>query len=145
MTLATYLLLFCCNEEQDMNSANVCKEILEKGNSSPIYPQLSLDKSAFLFDSLEIGKTKYLELRFDLFLTDQFCDMMVQETNRYAEQFLLNSRKLRSNSRFNNWKQTDRTEIRMFIGLLIHMGPVVFPKIADYWSRDVLYNSSLWI
>ncbi|KAI6648409.1 hypothetical protein LOD99_8199 [Oopsacas minuta] len=81
---------------------------------------------------------------FDLFLTDQFCDMMVQETNRYAEEFLLNSRKLRSNSRFNNWKQTDRTEIRMLIGLLIHMGPVVFPKIADYWSRDVLYNSSLW-
>ncbi|KAI6647153.1 hypothetical protein LOD99_8806 [Oopsacas minuta] len=40
-----------------MNSANVCKEILEKGNSSPIYPQLSLDKPAFLFDSLEIGET----------------------------------------------------------------------------------------
>ncbi|KAI6656148.1 hypothetical protein LOD99_1481 [Oopsacas minuta] len=46
-----------------MNSANVCREILEKGNSSPIYPQLSLDKSAFLFESFEIGKTKYLELR----------------------------------------------------------------------------------
>ncbi|KAI6651422.1 hypothetical protein LOD99_5229 [Oopsacas minuta] len=57
-TLATYLLLLCCNEEQDRNSANVCKEMLEKGNSSPIYPQLSLDKSAFLFDSLKIGKTK---------------------------------------------------------------------------------------
>ncbi|KAI6648319.1 hypothetical protein LOD99_12128 [Oopsacas minuta] len=69
-TLATYLLLLCCNEEQDMNSANVCKEILEKGNSSPIYPQLSLDKSAFLFDSLEIGKTKYLELRRTLLSED---------------------------------------------------------------------------
>ncbi|KAI6647700.1 hypothetical protein LOD99_8541 [Oopsacas minuta] len=69
-TLATYLLLLCCNEEQDMNSANVCKEILEKGNSSPIYPQLSLDKSAFLFDSLEIGKTKYLGLRRTLLSED---------------------------------------------------------------------------
>ncbi|KAI6651332.1 Dna-mediated transposase [Oopsacas minuta] len=53
-----------------MNTANVCKEILEKGNSSPIYPQLSLDKSAFLFDSLEIGKTKYLELRRTLLSED---------------------------------------------------------------------------
>ncbi|KAI6653939.1 hypothetical protein LOD99_3115 [Oopsacas minuta] len=69
-TLATYLLLLCCNEEQDMNSANVCKEILEEGNSSPIYPQLSLDKSAFLFDSLEIGKTECLELRRTLLSED---------------------------------------------------------------------------
>ncbi|KAI6657833.1 hypothetical protein LOD99_575 [Oopsacas minuta] len=53
-----------------MNSANICKEILEKGNSSSIYPQLSLDKSAFLFDSLEIGKTKYLELRCTLLSED---------------------------------------------------------------------------
>ena len=33
-------------------------------------PQLSLDKSAFLIDSLEIGKTKYLELRRTLVSND---------------------------------------------------------------------------
>ncbi|KAI6650229.1 hypothetical protein LOD99_6146 [Oopsacas minuta] len=53
-----------------MKSANVCKEMLEKGHSSPIYPQLSLDKSAFLFDSLEVGKTKYLEFRRTLLSED---------------------------------------------------------------------------
>ena len=38
-------------------------EITNKGNYSHICPQLSRDKSAFLIDSLEIGKSKYLELR----------------------------------------------------------------------------------
>ena len=62
-TLATYLLLLCSNEDLDFSSAKVCKEIINKGNYSHMCPQLSLDKSAFLIDSLEIGKTKYLELR----------------------------------------------------------------------------------
>ena len=62
-TLASYLLLLCSNEDLDFSSAKVCKEIINKGNYSHICPQLSLDKSAFLIDSLEIGKSKYLELR----------------------------------------------------------------------------------
>ena len=62
-TLATYLLLLCSNEDLDFSSARVCKEIINKGNYSHICPQLSLDKSAFLIDSLEIGKSKYLEVR----------------------------------------------------------------------------------
>ena len=39
------------------------KEILGKGNFSPLCSQLTIDKAAFLLDSLEIGKIKYLELR----------------------------------------------------------------------------------
>ena len=62
-TLATSLLLLCSNEDLDFSSANVCEEIINKGNYTHIYPQLSLDKSAFLIDSLAIGKFKYLELR----------------------------------------------------------------------------------
>ena len=62
-TLATYLLLLCSNEDLDFSGARVCKEIINKGNYSHICPQISLDKSAFLIDSLEIGKSKYLELR----------------------------------------------------------------------------------
>ena len=62
-TLATYRLLLSSNEDLNFSSAKVCKEIINKGNYSHICPQLSLDKSAFLIDSLEIGKSKCLELR----------------------------------------------------------------------------------
>ena len=62
-TIASYLLLLCSNEEYDFSTAKVSKEIIEKGNFSPLCSQLTADKAAFLLDSLEIGKRKYLELR----------------------------------------------------------------------------------
>ena len=61
-TLATYFSLFWSNEDLNFSSARVCKEIINKGNYSHICPQLSQDKFAFLIDSLEIGKSKCLEL-----------------------------------------------------------------------------------
>ena len=62
-TIASYLLLLCSNDEHDFSSAKVSREIIEKGNYSPLCSQLSIDKAAFLLDSLEIGKRKYIELR----------------------------------------------------------------------------------
>ena len=79
-TLATCLLLLCSNEDLDFSSAKVYKEIINKGNYSHICSQLSLDKSAFLIDSFEIGKFKYLELRRTL-LSD---NLKLQGYNRVA-------------------------------------------------------------
>ena len=62
-SLATYLLTLSSNEDLDFTIAKVCKEKINEGNYSQICLQLSLDESAFLIDSLEIGKPKYLELR----------------------------------------------------------------------------------
>ena len=61
-TLATYLLILCSNEGLDFSRARVCKEIINKGSFSHICTQLSLDKSACLIESLEIGKSKYLKV-----------------------------------------------------------------------------------
>ena len=63
LRLSTCRLLLSSNEDLDFSSAKVCKEIINKRNYSHICPQLSLDKSGVLIDSLEIGKSKYLELR----------------------------------------------------------------------------------
>ena len=62
-TFATYFFFLCSNEDLNFSSAKVCKEIIIKGNFSHIFPQFSLDKSAFLIDSLEIGKSKFLKLQ----------------------------------------------------------------------------------
>ena len=66
LCLLRFLLLIsllCSNEDLDFSSANVCKEIINKGNYSHICLQLALDKSAFRIDSIEIAISKYLELR----------------------------------------------------------------------------------
>ena len=57
-TIASYLLLLCSNEEYDFNSAKVSREILEKGNYSPLCSKLSINKATFLLDSLEIRNNK---------------------------------------------------------------------------------------
>ena len=63
LRLLLLISLLCSNEDLDFSSPRVCKEIINKGNYSHNSPQLSLGKSAFLVDSLEIGKSKYLELQ----------------------------------------------------------------------------------
>ena len=56
------LLSLCSNEDLNFSGARICRDN-QQGNYPHFCPQLTLDKSAFLIDSLEIGKSKYLELR----------------------------------------------------------------------------------
>ena len=79
---------------------------------------------------------------FQLFLTDEILNCMVDETNRNACQNLdgeLTSPK----SRLANWQDTDVNEMRKFIGIVLWMGLVNLPSIANYWSRDCLYRNGI--
>ena len=77
---------------------------------------------------------------YKLFLTDELTDLMVLETNRYAEQEIERYRPLRRTSRFHHWTKVDTAEMKKFIGILHLMGPVRLPTIEQYWSRDILYG-----
>jgi len=76
----------------------------------------------------------------DIFLslvTPQIIELITDETNRYARQFLeLNQHSLKPHSKFRKWTSTDPTEMRKFIGLLLNMGLVRKPSVEDYWSTD---------
>lgn len=78
---------------------------------------------------------------FALFLSDDIIDMIVQETNRYAEQKLTAARVTRR-SRLVSWRPTNREEIKRFFGIIIYMGLVVKPEIRLYWSKSMLYDDS---
>ena len=62
-TIAMYLVKLYSSEEHDKGTANVIKEIINTGKFGQLNNKLSLDTSAFLLDSLEIGKSKYIDLR----------------------------------------------------------------------------------
>ena len=62
-TISMYLVKLYSLDEYDMSTANVTKELIQTGKFGQIDNKLSLDSSAFLFDSLEIGKSKYIDLR----------------------------------------------------------------------------------
>lgn len=77
-----------------------------------------------------------------LFLTDDLVDLMVTETNRYADQ-LIASRVLTRKFRLRAWVPTTSAEIKKFLGLILHMGVNVLPETSLYWSKSVLYENNL--
>ena len=64
---------------------------------------------------------------FSLFFNDNLVGMIVEETNRYAEQCLQETNK--------QWS-TNAEEIRAYLGFMILMGINRLPEIRDYWSTD---------
>jgi len=48
------------------------------------------------------------------------------------------------NSRMHDWKRTVSIEIEQFLGLLLMMGILKKPLIAQYWSKNRLYSTPLF-
>ena len=70
---------------------------------------------------------------FSLLFTPHTIDHLVRETNRYAEQCLVDKDK--------EW-QTNCDEMKAYLGFSILMGIVHEPEIRDYWSQSHLLHYS---
>lgn len=75
---------------------------------------------------------------FDLLVDVDFLNLIVQETNQYAEECFLSG--VANNSRITLWKNVTVTELRIFLGLLLHMGTIKLNRINDYWKKDPLFG-----
>ena len=64
---------------------------------------------------------------FSLFFDDNLISLIVDETNRYAEQALRGKNK--------EWS-TDAEEVRAYMGFMIRMGINNVPEIRDYWPTN---------
>lgn len=71
-------------------------------------------------------------------LTADDLKLIAEETNRYADQFFVNTPmdSLPATSRIRSWKPTNDEELKLFFALVIAMGLVVKPKLEDYWTMD---------
>ena len=73
---------------------------------------------------------------YKLFLTEEMVEEHVAETNRHAQTVKdRDASKMKPKSRAHKWKDTTVVEMLQFIGILLHMGIVRMPKIADYWRK----------
>lgn len=72
-------------------------------------------------------------------MSDEFADLVVTETNRYAQQCLSRP----ASSRLDEWIATDKNEIKRFFRLIMWMGIVKLPEISLYWSKDPAYSHTL--
>ena len=69
---------------------------------------------------------------FRLYITVDVIDMIVTETNLYAQQFLARKQNLSPYSFARQWKPTDRAEMLSFFGIIILMGILHNPRLAMY-------------
>lgn len=83
----------------------------------------------------------------DLFLNDTFMDLLVLETNRYAGAVIeakAAKGELKRCSRLKAWTDTNKAEMKIFLGLFLHMGALSLPSIPHYWCENELYKTSFW-
>lgn len=79
---------------------------------------------------------------FRLFIDDEVINVIVLETNRYAEQQLA-AKGLKRESRMKKWTPTNSDEMKKFLGLLIWMGLVRLGSIPSYWSTSDIYRNNV--
>lgn len=75
---------------------------------------------------------------FNLLVTDELLDLLVEETNVYATEIFLNTAS--DKARIYEWVNTDRVEMKTFLSLLFHMGTIKMPRLEDYWKTSKLFN-----
>ena len=81
---------------------------------------------------------------FHLYISQEFLEILVEETNRYAEQYRKShSEDIASGNMTLNWAPVDMNEMKTFIGLLLLMGIHFLPEINLYWSTHELYNARI--
>ena len=82
--------------------------------------------------TLPIGNSCSARELFERFFTQEAWDLLVQETNRYANLVTGST----PNSR--PWNGTNVEEMKAFIGIIIYMGIIKLPRLELYWSKQ--YN-----
>ena len=81
---------------------------------------------------------------FRLYITVDVIDMIVTQTNLYAQQFLGREQNLSPYSLARQWKPTDRAEMLSFFGIIILMGILHKPRLAMYWSTDTVLSTPIF-
>lgn len=72
---------------------------------------------------------------FDEDLFSIICD----EPNKYAEEVLVGPKTIPS-LRISRWHDVTPGELRVFLGIFLHMGTIVMGRLQDYWKTSRLFS-----
>lgn len=76
---------------------------------------------------------------FNFFFDESLLNMICDETNKQAER-IFTSEKTRESSRITEWRELKVDELKIFLGLLFHMGTIPLSRVQDYWKKDRLFS-----
>ena len=116
------------------------KNWVNSSNRSPIVHPFTA-KQGMLVDVCESSSLGYFKLFFDDFIIGH----MVEQTNKYASDYISNPPKeLKEYSRVHQWLPTNKSEMKTFLGLTMLMGIIRKPTVELYWSKDPLYHTPIF-
>jgi Transposase IS4 len=75
---------------------------------------------------------------FSIFIHQDLIDLLVRETNRYADQHITNTNSS-PGSRVHQWQPTNANEMKLFLAISMLMGVIRKPTIDLYWSTSTLF------
>ena len=78
-----------------------------------------------------------------LYLTDELMNLIVEETNQFANQFLQGENVDPENSYLRQWTPVTVAEMKKFIGILLFMGIIHKPNMYCMYCTYVLVNKYL--
>ena len=64
-----------------------------------------------------------------MFFTDDLMQLMVLESNRYAEEVM-------GTEKYSKWTKITAEELKAFLGFSILMGINQLPTVKDYWKKN---------
>ncbi|CAL7946853.1 unnamed protein product [Xylocopa violacea] len=114
------------------------EEIIHQWTEVDIPPTIEpfLDRTG-----LNILPQNGVEGSLDVFLDDNFYEMMIKETNRYHHQ---NVEKYVKKKKTIKWTDLTIGEFKKFLGLLILMGQIPKSTIDEYWTTDPLLETPIF-
>ena len=68
------------------------------------------------------------------FFPDEFLALLMEQTNLYAAQKIEKRKEIIKSNRLSKWQDISAAEMKVFVGLLLQMGPCAFPSFEHYWS-----------
>lgn len=74
-----------------------------------------------------------------MLVDNSFFELLVRETNRYAEEVFLSSG-VAASSRITRWRDVTIEELRVFFGLVLHMGTLSMRRLQDYWKTSRFFS-----
>lgn len=76
-----------------------------------------------------------------MLVEDSFLEKIVKESNSYALDTFFGRSDMLEHSRLNKWTGITVSELKIFLGLILHMGTIKMPRLSDYWKTDPLFLS----
>lgn len=75
-------------------------------------------------------------------VTNDFYDLVVRETNKYAADLYIN--RSSEQSRFSSWVDLDVEELKIFFGRIFHSGTIQMSRIEDSLKTSKLFNLGIF-